>query len=102
MPSTDALYYPYINVRSINWLKATLLCFPHVLRMMPRDYLRTESPEMREFSEVLGPSDRPLLEGVDVLDFPYQMAHHNFLHRLSLDFERNPDFFAREFSRDRR
>jgi hypothetical protein len=29
------------------------------------------------------------------------MAHHNFLHRLSLDFERNPDFFAREFSRDR-
>lgn len=44
----DGLYYPYINVRNVNWLKATLLCFPHLLRMVPQGYLRTDSPEMRE------------------------------------------------------
>jgi len=30
-----ALYYPYIHFRDIEWLKATLLCFPQVSRMAP-------------------------------------------------------------------
>ena len=101
MLSNDALYYPYINVRSVNWLKATLLCFPHVLRMVPENYLRNELPEMREFSEIVGASDRPLLQGVNVLDPTYEMAQYNFVHRLTSDFDRDPDFFLREFSRDR-
>ncbi len=97
----DGLYYPYINVRNVNWLKATLLCFPHVLRMVPQGYLRNESPEMREFAEVLGASDRPLLQAVNVREPQYESAQHKFLNRLRADFEREPDFFIREFSRDR-
>jgi hypothetical protein len=28
----DALNYPYIRVRDLDWLKQTLLIFPHVAR----------------------------------------------------------------------
>jgi hypothetical protein len=31
----DALNYPYIRVRDLDWLKQTLLIFPHVARMTP-------------------------------------------------------------------
>jgi hypothetical protein len=88
MVAKDGLYYPYINVRSINWLKATLLCFPHVLRMLPQEYIRRDSPEMREFSETEGVSGRPLLEAVNVLDPAYVGAQQSFLRRLKRDFER--------------
>lgn len=30
-----ALYYPYIHIHDVNWLRATLLLFPHVQRMIP-------------------------------------------------------------------
>jgi hypothetical protein len=30
----DSLYYPYIRIRDVNWLKATLLYFPHVRRIV--------------------------------------------------------------------
>jgi hypothetical protein len=101
MVSCDGLYYPYINVRSLNWLKATLLCFPHVLRMVPREYLLRDLPEMREFSETEGAAGRPLLQAIDVLDPAYLGAQRSFLHRLNHDFECAPDLLIRKFSRDR-
>jgi hypothetical protein len=101
MPTLDALYYPYINVRSVNWLKAMLLCFPHVLRMMPQGYIRRDSREMLQFSETAGESGRPLLEPVNVLDHAYIGAQQEFLARLQAHFECKPDFLIRRFSRDR-
>ena len=96
----DGLYYPYINVRNVNWLKATLLCFPHVLRMVPQGYIRNEPSEMREFAEILGTSNRPLLQAVNVREPQYEPVQHQFLNRLRSDFEQDPDFFIREFSPD--
>ncbi|HEX7317760.1 MAG TPA: hypothetical protein VF297_27910 [Pyrinomonadaceae bacterium] len=57
----DALYYPYIRIRDVNWLKATLLSFPHVYRMVPAGYELADDPRVRPFREVLGPRGRPLL-----------------------------------------
>jgi len=91
----DGLYYPYINVRNVNWLKATLLCFPHVLRMVPQGYIRNEPSEMREFAEILGTSNRPLLQAVNVREPQYEPVQHQFLNRLRSDFEQDPDFFIR-------
>jgi hypothetical protein len=34
----DALHYPYIHIRDVNWLKGTPLCFPQVRRMVPPDF----------------------------------------------------------------
>src|SRR5262245_65909688 len=89
------------HVRSINWLKAALLCFPHVLRMVPQNYILSESREMREFSETLGLAGRPLLQAINVREPVYESAQHIFLRRLRTDFDRDPAFFHREFSRER-
>ena len=35
MTVADALNYPYIRVRDVEWLKRALLVFPHVVRMTP-------------------------------------------------------------------
>ncbi|TBF24864.1 MULTISPECIES: hypothetical protein [Rhizobium] len=32
------LYYPYIRIRNLNWLKGTLLIYPNVYRMVPDDF----------------------------------------------------------------
>jgi hypothetical protein len=35
MSADDALNYPYTRVRDVEWLKRTLMIFPHVVRMTP-------------------------------------------------------------------
>jgi hypothetical protein len=57
----DALYYPYIHVRDVNWLKATLLCFPQVRRIVPKDFSLNDLPEVRPFLEVTGARGEPLV-----------------------------------------
>lgn len=57
----DALYYPYIHIRDINWLKATLLCFPQVRRIMPAGFLATDNAEVRQFASVKNARGEPLL-----------------------------------------
>ena len=59
----DALYYPFIRVKDLNWLKATLLSFPHVYRMVPPGYEVADDADVRQFGEVFGPRNRPLLIG---------------------------------------
>src|ERR1035437_3666125 len=45
-----ALYYPYIHIRSENWLKATLLCFPKVFRMIPYgEYAPEDTPQIQRY-----------------------------------------------------
>jgi hypothetical protein len=45
----NALYYPYIHVRDVNWLKATLLCFRQVRRMVPPDFHLNDLPELKPY-----------------------------------------------------
>lgn len=61
----DALYYPYIRIHSQNWLKATLLCFPRVRRILPENFTPFDVPEVKAFTDLrLGPADPlPLLCG---------------------------------------
>ena len=57
----DALYYPYIHFRDVNWLKATLLSFPQVRRMVPPDFYLNDSPEVQKFRKLKGFRDEPLI-----------------------------------------
>jgi len=57
----DALYYPYIHIRDINWLKGTLLCFPQVRRIVPSDFPLNDSAEVRKFLRLRGARGEPLL-----------------------------------------
>ena len=46
-----ALYYPYIHIRDVNWLKATLLMFSQVRRMVPATFTPSDTPAVEEFAE---------------------------------------------------
>ena len=50
----DALNYPYIRVRSVDWLKRTLLIFPHVVRMTPAYHAPADDPEVANFLRMEG------------------------------------------------
>jgi hypothetical protein len=47
----NALYYPYIHIHDVNWLKATLLLFSQVRRMMPVNFTPADSEAIRAFTE---------------------------------------------------
>jgi hypothetical protein len=48
--SDRALYYPYIHIHDVNWLKATLLLFSQVRRMLPELYSPSDDPRIQEFA----------------------------------------------------
>src|SRR5579864_1142708 len=91
----DALYYPYIHITDINWLKSTLLCFPNVRRMVPTSYTPDDSREIREFCEVTGPRGTPLLTSVNLFSPGASRAELNLLARL----QANDSFIRSRYSR---
>ena len=60
----DALYYPRIHIRNANWLKATLLCFPQVRRMVPSRFDLQDKPSIAAFRRTFGPRGPLLVEEV--------------------------------------
>ncbi len=93
----DALYYPYIHINDINWLKSTLLCFPNVRRMMPGNYTPDDSKEVREFCEIVGPRGTPLLTSVNLFSSQASRAELNLLAKL----EANDSFIRSHYSRSK-
>jgi hypothetical protein len=91
-----ALYYPYIHIRDANWLKATLLCFPQVRRMVPRHYPLKDLPEVAEFRGIEGIHGEPLLIEEPTDDFPVDMAQY----RLFQTFESHLDFLLGRYSQE--
>ena len=78
----DALYYPYIHITDANWLKATLLCFPGVRRMVPQSYVPGDSDEIKAFGDTLGPRTEPLLTSVDLFSPAARAAEERLLEKL--------------------
>jgi hypothetical protein len=56
------IYYPYIHIRDVNWLKATFLCFPHARRIIPAFFRVQDHPEVQRFREIEGTNSEPLLD----------------------------------------
>lgn len=83
----DALYYPYIHIQDANWLKATLLCFPSVRRMVPGNYEPDDSYVVREFCELIGPRKQPLVSSVDLFCDGAMKAEVNLLEKLKSNDE---------------
>jgi hypothetical protein len=61
----DALNYPYFRIRDVEWLKRTLLVFPHVVRIAPSYGVQEDSPEVAAFLRLEGRRG-PLLRNVDL------------------------------------
>jgi hypothetical protein len=88
-----ALYYPYIHIYDVNWLKATLLLFSEVRRMLPEEFTPSDSDEVRAFA---APSSErpPLLSPADLWTRRAQAAQQALARRLLAD-AMDPDFFLR-------
>src|ERR1700750_3452907 len=50
-----ALYYPYIHIRSEDWLKATLLCVPVVKRLIPESYDPEDTGDIAPYAKIACP-----------------------------------------------
>jgi hypothetical protein len=97
----DALYYPYIHIRSVDWLKRALLIFPHVARIMPRDYFPRDERDVLEFERTSGRWGAPLLRQADLTSRGVREAQLTLLKLLSNDCQNDPSFLARYGSRSR-
>jgi hypothetical protein len=90
----DALYYPYIHIKSLNWLKSTLLCFPQVRRIVPGGYSPSDSKEIREFLTTEGARGMLLAD-----EHPYGGSCESEQARLAARIKDDLDTFKTRFSK---
>ena len=89
----NALYYPYIHIQDVNWLKATLLLFSQVRRIVPEYFRPNDSDEVREFArETMGRA--ALLSPANLRTERVEAAQSALLQRIVADAQ-NPDFVTR-------
>ena len=80
-----ALYYPHIHVTDVNWLRANLLIFPHVQRMMPYLFVPDrDHPAVRSFTETYR-GDYALLHPAKLFSKRAINAQEGLRQRLILD-----------------
>lgn len=79
--SAGALYYPYIHIKDLNWLKANLLVFPFVSRMVPYNFLPRDNEEIRPFTLQWGNND-PLLQPANLFSPRVQKAQDDLARKL--------------------
>jgi hypothetical protein len=85
--SSNALYYPYIHIRDVNWLKGTLLLFPQVRRMLPAYFCPDDAPAIREFVS----HGRALLEMANLGSDRARLAQLDLAAQLETD-AKDPQF----------
>ena len=67
-----ALYYPYIHIRSENWLKSAILAFQKVNRIVPFLFTLADDEIIHPYSVLTGP-DKPF-DTTDVPVLPVSVA----------------------------
>jgi hypothetical protein len=94
VPERAALYYPYIHIHNENWLKATLLCFKQVRRIVPNLYTTRDRPMVEAYTSLKGPNG-PLLDTADV----FAPAVHDAQRELKAKIESNLDEIRKRFQK---
>ncbi|HSU60292.1 MAG TPA: hypothetical protein VLI55_13335 [Bryobacteraceae bacterium] len=61
-----ALYYPYIHIRSENWLKSTILAFQSVKRIVPNRYELADSERIQAYATLTDRNGTPLLDNARI------------------------------------
>jgi hypothetical protein len=93
----DALNYPYIRVQDVDWLKSTLLLFPHVARIRPYD-APEDDPEIDAFARTIGAGDEALLRSIYPDDIPHHLQD-DLLDHLRAALSREGEALRRRFGR---
>ena len=89
--ATNALYYPYIHIRDIEWLKGTLLLFSQVRRMLPGGgFTPADREEVLPFIQAYA-NGRSLVCSADLFSERCQSAQRKLAERLLRD-AKDPEF----------
>lgn len=84
--SAGALYYPYIHIEDINWLRANLLLFPRVERMIPDGFTPDrDGPGVSEFTMRGEKGEEPLLSPTNLFSDRSIEAQKNLATKLRRD-----------------
>lgn len=94
-PDHYALYYPFIHIRDENWLKATLLAFQQVRRIVPYGFTVRDEEVTHAYSELEGPVG-PLLATANIWSEPVRNAQLD----LQEKSDRHRDFLVQRYSYD--
>jgi hypothetical protein len=94
--SENALYYPYIHIRDVDWLKSTLLLFGGVRRMLPFNRLPDDDAAIRPFTQMHGGRE-PLLQGANLFSPRAQRAQEELARKLRRDAQKHA--FRKRFGR---
>lgn len=87
----DALYYPYIHIRSVDWLKRALLVFPHIARIVPRGFMPSDRSLLRGFEDAIGLWGKPLLRSANLQSSGVHRAQHELISLFASDVETQPE-----------
>jgi hypothetical protein len=93
-----ALYYPYIHVRDVNWLKGSLLCFPQVRRILPAGFPVQDRWEVQEFTQMPGSTGQPLLVSEFTDDFSLESPIRQAQARLLKVLQDNDEFMRQKYA----
>jgi hypothetical protein len=96
----DALYYPYMQIRDVNWLRTNLVLFPHVFRMVPDGYPPKEDPAVIPFSVTQGSRGRPLLEEIRLNSYGVYQAIEGLTAKFSKEIDNDLPSLERRFGRE--
>lgn len=101
MPSViekDCLYYPYIHVRDVDFLKANLLMFPHMQRIVPPQFDLQDNPEIGVFARTEGRRGM-LLQEADIFSATVEEKNDALLRKMKEDITKDAGLFKRTFDR---
>src|SRR5215210_7177285 len=82
-PISDALYYPYIHMRNEDWLKGTLLFFPHIVRMLPSTFTPKDSYFVDQLKGKKGRGGQCLVQSYQFGEKSEDVAHNAILKLVS-------------------
>ena len=91
------LYYPYIHIQDPDWLRANLLIFPYVERMVPLDFTPRDSQVIREFT-AWEDGQAPLLRSAALFTDRSLQAQAVLAKRLERDKKRGS--FLRQYGKE--
>lgn len=92
----DALYYPYIHFRDPEWVKRTLLIFPHLVRMVPANFVPRDRFEIFEYLRAEGRRG-PLIRNANMDTTGVLSAQKALKQRIEKDLNTNPRVFLRRY-----
>lgn len=95
--SAGALYYPHIHIQNPDWLRANLILFPVVKRMVPFDWEPNDGDPIRPFAMPWG-NREALLQPANLQSSRAIQAQNDLAAKLRRDAEDAE--FLRRFGRD--